>query len=117
MSKKIIIIEDDPDILDIMTLILSEEGYDVLPTANWEPLDEVNVHQPMLILLDNRLSEGLGRDFCRQFKSNPLTSHFPVVIVSANSGLEEIARDSNADGFLKKPFDITELLELVKRFE
>jgi len=117
MSQKIIVIEDDPDILDIMTFILSEEGYDVLPAINSKPLEEVDVHQPMLILLDNRLTDGLGRDFCRQFKNNPLTRHFPVVIVSANSGLEEIARESNADGFLKKPFDITELLELVKRFE
>lgn len=117
MSKKIIIIEDDPDILDIMTYILSEEGYDVVAAANCKPLDEAHIHQPMVVLLDNRLSDGLGRDFCRQFKSNPLTSHFPVVIVSANSGLEEIARESNADGFLKKPFDIAELLGLVKRFE
>jgi DNA-binding response OmpR family regulator len=117
MPKKIIIIEDDPDILDIMTFILSEEGYEVLPATNCKPLEEAHVYQPMLILLDNRLSDGLGSNYCRQFKSNPLTRHFPVVLVSANSGLAEMTIESNADAFLQKPFDIAELIELVKRFE
>jgi len=117
MSKKIIVIEDDPDILDIMTYILSEEGYEVLASPDSKPLDDVLELQPMLILLDNRLTDGYGQDFCRRFKSNPETRHFPVVLVSANAGLEEMTRDSLADGYLKKPFDIAELVELVKRFE
>ena len=117
MSKKIIIIEDDPDILDIMTYILSEEDYEVIASTDSKPLDEVLLHEPMLILLDNRLTEGYGQDFCARFKSNPETRHFPVILVSANTALEEMARDSLADGYLKKPFDIVELVELVKRFE
>ena len=117
MSKKIIVIEDDPDILDIMTYILSEEGYEVLASPDSKPLDDVLEQQPMLILLDNRLTDGYGQDFCARFKSNPETRHFPVILVSANSGLEEMAKDSLADGYLKKPFDIAELVELVKQFE
>jgi two-component system phosphate regulon response regulator PhoB len=117
MTRKIIIIEDDPDTLDIMSYILAEEGYETIAANNSKPLDEVSVHQPMLILLDNRLTEGSGRDFCTRFKKDPATRHFPVVLVSANPGLETIALESNADGYLKKPFDIEELLDLVKKFE
>jgi two-component system, OmpR family, phosphate regulon response regulator PhoB len=117
MPEKIIIIEDDLDILDIMTYILSEEGYDILAAVNSKPLEEVHLHQPMLIIMDNRLTDGFGFDFCKQFKSNPATLHFPVVLVSANSNLEEMAAQSLADGYLKKPFDIVELIELVKRFD
>jgi len=117
MTRKIIIIEDDPDTLDIMSYILAEEGYETITANNSKPLDEVSVHQPMLILLDNRLTEGSGRDFCTRFKKDPATRHFPVVLVSANPGLETIALESNADGYLKKPFDIEELLDLVKKFE
>jgi two-component system phosphate regulon response regulator PhoB len=116
MPQKIIIIEDDPDILDIMTYILSEEGYEVLAATNSKPLDEVHVHQPTLILMDNRLTDGFGKDFCREFKNNPATRHFPIVLVSASAAIEQMARESNADGYLKKPFDLVELTDLVKRF-
>ena len=116
MPSKIIIIEDDPDILDIMNYILTDEGYHVLAATNSRVLQEVHVHQPVVILMDNRLTDGYGRDFCLEFKNNPSTSHFPVILVSANPGLEEMAKESKADGYLKKPFDITELIELVKKF-
>jgi len=69
-----------------------------------------------LILMDNRLNDGFGKDFCKKFKSDPGHSQFPVVLMSANPGLEEMALENYADGYLKKPFDITELLELVKRY-
>ena len=117
MPRKIIIIEDDTDILDIMTYILADEGYEVLASTDSRILDEVRLHQPILILMDNRLTDGFGRDFCKLFKSNPETSHFPIVLVSANSGLEQMARESLADDYLKKPFDITELIDLVKRYD
>jgi DNA-binding response OmpR family regulator len=117
MARKIIIIEDDPDTLDIMSYILAEEGYETITAKNSQPLHEVHNLQPMLILLDNRLTDGQGHDFCRQFKNDPATRHFPVILVSANPGLEAMARDSNADGYLPKPFDIADLVELVKKFE
>jgi len=117
MPKKIIIIEDDPDILDIMSYILSEEGYEVLAAPNCAPLEDVHLHQPMLILMDNRLTDGFGHDFCKKFKSNPETQHFPIVLVSANSGLEELTIESKANAYLKKPFDINELIALVKNFD
>jgi two-component system phosphate regulon response regulator PhoB len=117
MPRKIIIIEDDPDILDIMAYILSEEGYDVLTATDSRPLADVHTHNPFLILMDNRLTNGEGKDFCRKFKSDPETRHYPVVLVSANSGLERMAEESGADGYLKKPFDINELVDLVKKFE
>lgn len=117
MPRKIIIIEDDPDILDIMTYILDEAGYEILSAVDTQPLADVQQHDPLLILMDNRLTGGLGKDFCKQFKNDPETSRFPVVLVSANAGLAEMARESQADGYLNKPFDISELLELVKQFE
>ena len=116
MSKKIIIIEDDQDILDILTYILSDEGYEVLAYRDSKVLTEVLFYQPMLVLMDNRLDDGFGKDFCKKFKSNPELSHFPVVLMSANPGLEEMALESHADAYLKKPFNINELLDLVRRY-
>jgi DNA-binding response OmpR family regulator len=116
MSKKIIVIEDDPDILDIMTYILIEEGYIVVASSNAKPLEEVHMHQPALILLDDRLLEGFGRDFCRKFKTNAKTRQFPIILMSANPGVDDLARKSLADGYLAKPFDITVFIDLVKQF-
>ncbi len=116
MSNKIIIIEDDKDTLDIMTYILTEEGYEVIAADNTGPLKYIHLHQPVLILMDNRLPEGPGRDICLKLKNDPDTSRFPVALVSADNKLEEIARDCLADSFLKKPFDVEDLIELVSRF-
>jgi len=117
MSSKIIVIEDDPDTLDIINYILSDEGYDVIAANNDEPLKHILAIQPALILLDNRLAlGGSGHDLCFQLKSDPATRHFPVILVSANFNLEKMAEDCLADGCLKKPFDVEELIALVKRF-
>jgi len=116
MPDKIIIIEDDKDTLDIMTYILTDEGYEVIAADNTGPLMDIQLHRPVLILMDNRLPDGPGRDICLKLKNDPATAHFPVALVSADNKLEEIARDCGADAFLKKPFDVKELIGLTKRF-
>ena len=68
MPDKIIIIEDDKDTLDIMTYILIDEGYEVIAADNTGPLTDIQLHQPILILMDNRLPEGPGRDICQKLK-------------------------------------------------
>jgi two-component system, OmpR family, phosphate regulon response regulator PhoB len=116
MSKKIIVIEDDKDTLDIITYILTEEGYEVIGAENTGPLTQLHLHEPLLILMDNRLPEGPGKDICLRLKNDPATRHFPVALVSADTKLEEIAYEGLADAFLKKPFDIEDLIHLVNRF-
>jgi DNA-binding response OmpR family regulator len=116
MLKKVIIIEDDRDTLDIMTYILVDEGYEVVAADNAEPLKQINLYQPILILMDNRLPDGTGKDICMKLKSDPDTSHFPVALISADNKLEEIANQCGADTFLKKPFDVKDLVDLVNRF-
>jgi len=78
------------------------------------------IHNPDLILMDNWLtdwkSDANGQQLCKQLKSNPATSHIPVIIISAVSNIKEIAEAGLADSYLKKPFDMNELLEMVKRF-
>jgi len=116
MTKTILVIEDDRDILDIMVYILADEGFDVISATSAEPLSNLNVIRPAMILLDNRLAEGFGKDFCRTIKQNPDTAHLPVIIVSANRDIESLARESMADGYIAKPFDLTELLDTVNRY-
>jgi CheY-like chemotaxis protein len=115
MSKKVLIIEDDEAIVDVMTFILEDAGYEVISSSGSSALKDVHETKPAVILMDNRLTDGYGEDFCRSFKQNPATSHFRVVLISANSDIEQLAQGSFADAFLKKPFEITQLVELVNR--
>ena len=72
---------------------------------------------PQLILLDIRLSNGYGHLLCEDLKSNAKTSHIPVILVSGADNLEKIAVDYKADGFLAKPFDMEDLIQMVKNYD
>ncbi len=116
MQKNVLIIEDDPDILDMMTYILQDEGFRVICSMETVSIAYVRELDPALILLDNRLADGFGRDLCLKLKADPATRHYPVVMVSAVNHLAQVAEDSRADGYLNKPFDLEELVETVRRF-
>jgi DNA-binding response OmpR family regulator len=116
MAKKILIIEDDRDILDMMAYILGDEGYEVIAALDCAPLRDILLLAPDLVLLDNRLGAGEGGDACKQLKADPLTASIPVVIISANMHIEALTATSGADGFLAKPFDIGELIALAKKY-
>ena len=113
------IIEDDADILDIMTYILTDEGYDVVSSGNSTILAEVDNNSPDLILLDNRLPEGLGLEICQQYKQKWAAegrSVCPIIIISADHELNTLASRYDADGFLEKPFDIANFLAVIRKF-
>jgi len=116
MSKKIVVIEDDDDILELMQYILEDEGYQVLASNKFERLDTIIQQQPDLVLLDDRMPGEYGHVICSRIKSNPRTKDIPVILVSATRDLSQIAHDCHADSFLPKPFDLNELLNLVKQY-
>jgi len=119
MAKKILVIEDDKDIRDTMVYVLEEEKYEVVSSDNSRILKRLDEIKPDLILLDNWLtdwkSDASGQQLSKGLKSDPATSDIPVIIVSAVNNIEEITKEGNADGYLKKPFDLTELVAVVKK--
>ena len=118
ITKKILVIEDDKDIRDTIVYILQEENYEVIASEDSKILKSINDHKPNLILLDNWLtdwkSDANGQQLSKGLKSDPATSHIPVIIISAVSNIKEIAEAGLADGYLRKPFDLNELIEIVK---
>jgi two-component system phosphate regulon response regulator PhoB len=118
ITKKILVIEDDKDIRDTIVYILQEENYEVIASEDSKILKSINDHKPDLVLLDNWLtdwkSDANGQQLSKELKSNPATSHIPVIIISAVSNIKEIAEAGLADGYLRKPFDLNELIEIVK---
>ncbi|QQL50116.1 response regulator [Mucilaginibacter ginkgonis] len=119
MSKKrILLIEDDKDIRDTITFALQGD-YEITSSDNARILKNLSEIDPHLILLDNWLtdwkSDANGQQLSKEIKSNPATSHYPVVIVSAVSNIKETADAGLSDGYLKKPFELKELEAIVKK--
>lgn len=119
MTKKILVIEDDKDIREAIVFVLEEEKYVVTSSEDAKILKSLNKLAPDMILLDNWLTEwksdANGEQISRQLKSDPATSHIPIIIISAVSNIKEIATAGLADAYLRKPFDLGELLAVVKK--
>ncbi|UEG52627.1 response regulator [Mucilaginibacter daejeonensis] len=119
MAKKVLLIEDDKDIRDTIVLALKEDGFEVIESESAKILKNVSEIAPDLILLDNWLtdwkSDANGQQISKELKTNPATSHIPVIIVSAVSNIKEVSEAGLADGYLKKPFELTDLFAIVHK--
>lgn len=116
MKKKIVVVDDDKDILDVMQFILDAEGYEVVMYDHIVTTAEIAGQRPAVILLDNKLAGVYSGDFCVALKQDNLTKAIPVIIVSASEQIETITRDCSADAFLSKPFDLKDFTALVKQY-
>lgn len=113
MRKKILIADDNPGILEVVSIILESEGYEVKSTANPQEVLQIKENPPGLILLDIWMGGTDGRHICRQLKADSSTRHIPVILMSANSDIKAIAAECGADGFIAKPFEIEDLINQI----
>jgi DNA-binding response OmpR family regulator len=114
MRKSILLIDKDPAIIEVITSILTEEGYEVVVSKKPFQINEAHQLAPALILLHNGLND-MGIEICKMLKSDVLSKDIPVVMTSTQSDLPSKAKDSCADAYLQKPFDIDELCELIRK--
>ncbi len=117
-DKRILIIEDDIDIREALTEILVDEGYEVRSAAHgMEGLQALRSgFVPRLILLDLMMPVMNGWQFNAEQKKDPELSAIPVVVISADGNLQEKIRDMDAVGYLKKPIQLVNLLDLAERY-
>jgi DNA-binding response OmpR family regulator len=116
-QKKILILDDDPDILLMLSVTLEDVGYTVSTLEQGHPFQYCQEHElPDLILLDMVLSDSDGRIIARELKQQPLTQHIPILMLSAQPDAEKEARAAGADDFLAKPFEIEALLACVRAY-
>ena len=116
MQKRILIIEDDNDTLDMLEYLAAELDLEVITKSSVIPLDEVIRIQPAIILLDHWISGDLGGELCKKIKADTATAHTPVILVSALNNVAQIAAECGADGYLGKPFNIDDLQKIVAQF-
>lgn len=114
MAYKILIYDDDKDILDVTSAILRMRGFEVEVRNNCREITkDVIEEQPDVILMDNWLPDIGGVKAVQQLKSSDDFKNIPVIFFSANSHVEELAKEAGADYMLKKPFELMELQNLV----
>jgi CheY-like chemotaxis protein len=116
MNKKILVADDNPAILDALKIMLEDEGYEVETTEDGAAAKNMKAPFPDLLLLDIWMSGIDGRDICKHLKSGAATRQVPIIMVSATKNIEQIAKDSGADGFIAKPFQMEHLLAIVAKF-
>lgn len=115
-EKKILLLDDNKDLLLIMQIILKGQGYDVVQACCVEEAaQKIKIHRPSLILMDVFIKEQDGREFCSQLKREADTSHIKVVMMSGIESDNESLYMIGADDFIQKPFDYNDLLEKVQR--
>jgi len=115
MKKKILVADDDPGIRDIFKIIFERAGYSIEIKDDAEDVLRNNFTIPDVFLIDKLLSGHDGLDVCRHLKNNPLTTHIPVIMVSASPDIGVTAIKAGADDFVEKPFDLKYLLKVIER--
>jgi CheY-like chemotaxis protein len=113
---RVLVVDDDPDLAAICSLILESEGYETSVASNGvEAYDKLSASPVDAILLDVMMPAMDGLTVCRMVKSDPKTEQLPVIVMSASERLREQARVAQADAVIPKPFNIDELVIAVNR--
>lgn len=117
--KKILIVDDEADLVETIRFPLEKEGYTVLVSYNGEDaLNQARKENPDLIILDVMLPKLDGYKVCRLLKFDERYKHIPILMLTAKIQEKDklLGKETGADEYITKPFDIGELLEKIKSY-
>jgi two-component system cell cycle response regulator DivK len=116
MPGRVMIFDDDTDLLEVCTIVLKSKNYNVtgLNKCN-DIVEEVRSFSPNVILMDNWIPDVGGVKATQQLKSNQELKSIPVIFFSANDDVEDLATLAGAEFYLQKPFEIEELESIVSK--
>lgn len=112
----IAVFDDDKDQLEIFQFILEGEGYSVVcfdDVTNFT--QRVRAVRPILLLMDNWMPILIGEDAICMLRSQVDLKHIPVILISASSDIKDAAVRAGADGYIAKPFEFEQVIEMVDR--
>ncbi len=116
MEKKpnILVVDDDPDIGTMLKMMLEYKGYSVTLLGNANQTEQIlSKQQTDIVILDMLIAGINGTDICRSIRSNPLSVHVPVLMISALPDARNTCIDAGANDFIAKPFEMVEILAKV----
>ncbi|NNL67591.1 MAG: response regulator transcription factor [Myxococcales bacterium] len=112
MSERILVVDDEPDLLELVRANLSEAGFQVeATTSGREVLERLRRSPPDLLVLDLMMPEVSGTEICRQIRSTPDLAHLPIIMLTAKAAeLDRVVGfELGADDYVTKPFSAREL--------
>ena len=114
--SKILILDDDLDLLSIVKSLLKKRGFDVWTFANWQKAwEKIRNNKPNLILLDVFLKGGDGIDVCKKIRSTASTRNIPIIMLSSYPDIAESAiNEFGADEFIAKPFELNDMVNKIR---
>ena len=118
MKKKILIVDDEPRILKLLSATLQHQGYETFTAGDgYQCIKMAKEVKPDLILLDIKMPAGGGLKAYENLQTSTLTSMIPTIFITAYPGEEvkKMALEMGADGFLEKPFSKVELLKSINK--
>ena len=114
---KVLVVDDDPDLVAVCSLVLEYEGYDIEVARNGvEAIAALNAGGTDVVLMDVMMPVLDGITVCKMAKRDPHTRDVPVIIMTASETLSEQAKSASADAVISKPFDIDYLVSTVNHF-
>lgn len=119
MPKKILLVDDDPDILKVIALRVRKAGYEIITAEDGQKaLDLMQTQKPDLVLLDLWLPIVDGDEVCKRIKADDRFKNIPVILLTATSPSKIVDKTKKlkADDCITKPFEPEELLKKVKKF-
>lgn len=116
MNKRILIIDDDKDMLEMLKIVFQDSDFEVVLSEKGMSGDEIYLIHPDLILLDVQIKGYIstGDEICKEIKGRSDLNSVPVFLISSEQNLEELSIECESDGFLSKPFDILKLKSIIK---
>ena len=117
--KKILVVDDEVDLVETVRFPLEMEGFNVLVSYNGEDaLNQARRENPDLILLDLMLPKLDGYKVCRLLKFDERYKHIPILMLTAKTQEEDklLGKETGADEYITKPFDIDDLMKKVKSY-
>jgi two-component system phosphate regulon response regulator PhoB len=114
-EKKVLIVENNQDIRHIVEYILNEQGFETLSIPEPEDLSEIIPFAPNVILLDEYINSRPGHRLCLKIKQIGTLKHIPIIILSTANDIELIATECQANDFIRKPFDVPDMVDKVLR--
>jgi len=115
-EKRIVIFDDDEDILSICSFILEEQGWKVYAYTDCNMITEkISAVLPDIIIMDNWIPDDGGIIATQTLKKNEALKNIPVIYFSANSDIEQLASHAGAETYLAKPFDLEDLEMVINR--
>lgn len=117
MPKRILVVDDDENLIGLATIGLQEAGYEVLQAHDGkEGLDAARKHKPDLLLLDLQMPRMHGYQVCEAIKTDAKLSHIKIIIVSAKNYAvdQKTAKNLGADEYMVKPYNFANLIKTIK---